>query len=163
MNRTHMIKILEEDEAIVRMWEERGPFEKGERGRNPLERGVESLQSYSISIYRCIEIVSARIDLNTHLVRIPNDTCKIGGYVYVDDYFTFPGCRLAVDTFRALHKIVEPLRQVRETPGRFHKECNQIGSGLLACSMAMCMLNTSTYHVPYVETCISKHNLHITV
>jgi len=50
----------------------------------------------------------------------------IGGYVYVDDYYTFPGCRLAVDTFRAYHKIVEPIRQVRESPGRFHKNATKL-------------------------------------
>lgn len=37
-----------------------------------------------------------------------------GGYIYVDDYGSFEGCREAVDKFRVKHQIYEPLRYVRE-------------------------------------------------
>lgn len=40
-----------------------------------------------------------------------------GGYVYVDDYHTFRGAAEAVDTFRWLRGIGEPLRYVREVKG----------------------------------------------
>jgi hypothetical protein len=44
-----------------------------------------------------------------------------GGYVYVDDYMTFRGCAEAVDTFRWVRGIGEPLRYVREEPGLWEK------------------------------------------
>jgi hypothetical protein len=37
-----------------------------------------------------------------------------GGYIYVDDYGSFNGCREAIDKFRFENKIFEPLRFVRE-------------------------------------------------
>jgi hypothetical protein len=37
-----------------------------------------------------------------------------GGYIYVDDFGSFEGCRNAVDMFRAKHHIYEPMRFVRE-------------------------------------------------
>ena len=40
-----------------------------------------------------------------------------GGYVYVDDYHTFRGSAEAIDTFRWLRGIGEPLRYVREVKG----------------------------------------------
>lgn len=37
-----------------------------------------------------------------------------GGYIYIDDYGSFEGCREAVDQFRTKHHIYEPLRFIRE-------------------------------------------------
>lgn len=37
-----------------------------------------------------------------------------GGYIYVDDFGSFEGCRNAVDLYRAKHKIYEPIRFIRE-------------------------------------------------
>ena len=37
-----------------------------------------------------------------------------GGYVYVDDFGSFEGCREAIDSFRTKHHIYEPLHFVRE-------------------------------------------------
>jgi O-methyltransferase len=34
---------------------------------------------------------------------------SVGGYVIVDDYHAFPGCRQAVDDYRGHHGITEPL------------------------------------------------------
>ena len=39
-----------------------------------------------------------------------------GGFVYIDDYGSFPGCRQAVDQYRSKHHIFEPLHFVRDTP-----------------------------------------------
>ena len=35
-----------------------------------------------------------------------------GGYLILDDYGSFPGCREAVDEFRAEHGITEPIEKV---------------------------------------------------
>ena len=37
-----------------------------------------------------------------------------GGFIYVDDYGSFNGCREAVDKFRTQRKVYEPLRYIRE-------------------------------------------------
>jgi len=37
-----------------------------------------------------------------------------GGYIYIDDYGSFNGCREAVDKFRTQQHIYEPLRFIRE-------------------------------------------------
>jgi hypothetical protein len=37
-----------------------------------------------------------------------------GGYIYVDDYGSFYGCRLAIDEFRTKYRIFEPMHYVRE-------------------------------------------------
>ena len=37
-----------------------------------------------------------------------------GGYIYIDDYGSFEGCREAVDKFRIKHHIYEPLHFIRE-------------------------------------------------
>jgi len=37
-----------------------------------------------------------------------------GGYIYVDDFGSFEGCRNAVDLYRAKYKIYEPMRFIRE-------------------------------------------------
>ncbi|KAJ3149640.1 hypothetical protein HDU89_003693 [Geranomyces variabilis] len=37
------------------------------------------------------------------------DLVSVGGYVYVDDYGSFNGCRRAIDEFRAEHGITDPL------------------------------------------------------
>lgn len=37
-----------------------------------------------------------------------------GGYIYVDDYDSFNGCKLAVDTFRSENHITEPMTKILE-------------------------------------------------
>lgn len=37
-----------------------------------------------------------------------------GGYIYVDDYASFAGCKAAVDEFRTQHGIYEPMYAIRE-------------------------------------------------
>lgn len=43
-----------------------------------------------------------------------------GGFIYVDDYGSFPGCRKAVDDFRIKHQIYEPLHYIRENDHTHH-------------------------------------------
>ena len=45
-----------------------------------------------------------------------------GGYLIVDDYGSFQGCRQAVDQFRARHGIEEPLEAVDSTCVRWRRE-----------------------------------------
>lgn len=40
-----------------------------------------------------------------------------GGLIYVDDYGSYNGCRQAIDKFRSVHKIWEPLHLIREKSG----------------------------------------------
>jgi O-methyltransferase len=45
-----------------------------------------------------------------------------GGYLVLDDYGSFPGCREAVDEFRAEHGITEPIEKVDPTCVRWRRE-----------------------------------------
>ena len=49
----------------------------------------------------------------------------VGGYLVVDDYCSFQGCRQAVDEFRAEHGITEPLEQVDSTGVRWRRESDR--------------------------------------
>ena len=40
-----------------------------------------------------------------------------GGFVYVDDYGSFNGCKEAVDKFRTIHRIYEPMNIIQENTG----------------------------------------------
>ena len=44
-----------------------------------------------------------------------------GGYVVLDDYGSFEGCRRAVDEFRAEHGIAEPIEQIDFTGARWRR------------------------------------------
>ena len=48
-----------------------------------------------------------------------------GGYLVLDDYGSFPGCRRAVDEFRAEHGITEPIEQVDATCVRWRRESDR--------------------------------------
>jgi len=43
------------------------------------------------------------------------DRVANGGYVIVDDYGEIPACRLAVDDFRRIHKIYDPIIEIDHT------------------------------------------------
>jgi O-methyltransferase len=45
-----------------------------------------------------------------------------GGYVVLDDYGSFEGCRRAVDEFRAEHGIAEPIEPIDFTGARWRRE-----------------------------------------
>ena len=42
-----------------------------------------------------------------------------GGIIYVDDYNSFRGCREAIDRFRTMHRIYEPIKFVWEHDWKF--------------------------------------------
>jgi O-methyltransferase len=46
----------------------------------------------------------------------------VGGYLIVDDYGSFEGCRRAVDEFRSEHGVVEPIQRVDSTCVRWRRE-----------------------------------------
>ena len=46
---------------------------------------------------------------------LPLPRPRAGGYLILDDYGSFEGCRRAVDEFRAEHGITEPIEQVDST------------------------------------------------
>ena len=45
------------------------------------------------------------------------DKVSPGGLIYVDDYGSFNGCRVAIDKFRLLRRIYAPLHFIREDKG----------------------------------------------
>jgi O-methyltransferase len=45
----------------------------------------------------------------------------VGGYLIIDDYASFEGCRRAVDEFRAEHGIAEPIEEVDFTCARWRR------------------------------------------
>jgi O-methyltransferase len=48
----------------------------------------------------------------------------VGGYLVIDDYGSFDGCRRAVDEFRAAHGIAEPIEAIDHTGARWRRESN---------------------------------------
>ena len=40
---------------------------------------------------------------------------SVGGYIYVDDYGSYEGCRLAVNQFRRMHRITEIMHSIDES------------------------------------------------
>ncbi len=50
----------------------------------------------------------------------------IGGYLVVDDYGLFEGCRRAVDEFRRAHAIGEPLERIDRTGVRWRKQTDAV-------------------------------------
>jgi O-methyltransferase len=68
-----------------------------------------------------------RLDADTyeptrHALRCLYPGLAAGGYVVIDDYGSFEGCRRAVDEFRREHAITEPLEQVDSTCVRWRRE-----------------------------------------
>jgi O-methyltransferase len=52
----------------------------------------------------------------------------VGGYLVVDDYGSFEGCRRAVDEFRAAHGIAEPIEAIDHTGARWRRESEAVVS-----------------------------------
>jgi hypothetical protein len=44
------------------------------------------------------------------------DKVIVGGVIYVDDYGSYRGCRDAIDKFRSMKRIYEPLHYIEESP-----------------------------------------------
>jgi O-methyltransferase len=47
---------------------------------------------------------------------------SVGGYLVIDDYGSFEGCRRAIDEFRAAHGIDEPIEAIDHTGARWRRE-----------------------------------------
>jgi O-methyltransferase len=68
-----------------------------------------------------------RLDADSHdATRLALDCLypglAVGGYVIIDDYGSFDGCRAAVDDFRAAHGITEPIEGIDHTGARWRRE-----------------------------------------
>jgi O-methyltransferase len=68
-----------------------------------------------------------RLDADTyaptrHALRCLYPGLSVGGYLVIDDYGAFEGCRRAVDEFRHEHAITEPLEKVDSTCVRWRRE-----------------------------------------
>jgi O-methyltransferase len=68
-----------------------------------------------------------RLDADTyeptrHALRCLYPGLAVGGYLIIDDYGAFEGCRRAVDEFRREHGITEPLEKVDSTCVRWRRE-----------------------------------------
>jgi O-methyltransferase len=69
----------------------------------------------------------ARLDADTyeatlHALRCLYPGVAVGGYLVLDDYGQFEGCRQAVDEFRSEHGITELLEKVDHTSVRWRRE-----------------------------------------
>jgi hypothetical protein len=69
----------------------------------------------------------ARVDADTYEATRDALSClypglSVGGYLVVDDYSSFDGCRRAVDEYRRDHGIHEPLEKVDYTCVRWRRE-----------------------------------------
>jgi O-methyltransferase len=94
-----------------------------------LERGVELLPGFFE------ETLGGLAGRRWALVRLDADTYEptrealqrlypglaVGGYLVVDDYGSFEGCRRAVDEFRSDHGITEPLERIDFTGVRWRR------------------------------------------
>jgi O-methyltransferase len=95
-----------------------------------LERGVEFVPGFFD------ETLAALAGRRWALVRLDADTYEStrtalralypglaqGGYLVLDDYGSFEGCRAAVDEFRSEHGIAEPLEPIDFTGARWRRE-----------------------------------------
>jgi len=98
-----------------------------------LDRGVEFVAGFFE------ETLASLADRRWALVRLDADTygstraalralypgLAPGGYLVLDDYGSFEGCRAAVDEFRSEHGIVEPLEQIDYTGARWRRASAQ--------------------------------------
>ncbi|MEA2293951.1 MAG: O-methyltransferase [Solirubrobacteraceae bacterium] len=75
-----------------------------------------------------------------------------GGYLLIDDYGSFEGCRRAVDEFRAEHGISEPLEQVDFTCWRWRRTSSDpIDAGPIASTPVAARPAGEPVHVPTAE------------
>ena len=94
-----------------------------------LERGVELLpgffeQTLPALAGRTWAIV--RLDADSYeatrlALRCLYPGLAVGGYLVVDDYGSFDGCRRAVDEFRDEHGVVEPIEPIDHTGARWRR------------------------------------------
>jgi O-methyltransferase len=93
------------------------------------ETGVEFVPGYFDQTLRTLRGHSwaiVRLDADTYEATREALAClypglATGGYLIVDDYGSFEGCRRAVDEFRAEHGITEPIERVDFTCSRWRR------------------------------------------
>jgi O-methyltransferase len=103
------------------------------------DRGVELVRGYfedTLPSLRGRHWAIIRLDADTYEATKQALGClypglATGGYLIIDDYASFEGCRRAVDEFRAEHGIAEPLEQVDFTCARWRRT-SDAGSAIAA-------------------------------
>jgi O-methyltransferase len=94
-----------------------------------LDRGVQFVPGFfeqSLAPLIGLRWAIVRLDADTYeatreALRCLYPGLVAGGYLIVDDYGSFEGCRRAVDEFRAEHGITEPLHEVDSTCVRWQR------------------------------------------
>jgi O-methyltransferase len=94
-----------------------------------LERGVrfvpgyfeDTLPSLAGRRWALVRLDGDTYEATRHALRCLYPGLAVGGYLIVDDYGSFEGCREAVDEFRAEHGITEPLETVDFTCSRWRR------------------------------------------
>jgi O-methyltransferase len=95
-----------------------------------LDRGVELVPGFfeqTLSALAGRSWALVRLDADSHdATRYALDCLypglAVGGYLVIDDYGSFDGCRQAVDEFRAAHGITEPIEAIDHTGARWRRE-----------------------------------------
>ena len=76
------------------------------------EDSLKTLPGITLALLRIdCDLYSSTHTVLTHL----HDLVADGGYVIVDDYGAIPACRLAVDSFRRLRNISDPIIEIDHT------------------------------------------------
>jgi len=94
------------------------------------ERGVrfvpgffrETLGTLAAERWAMVRIDADSYDATGEALRCLYPRLEVGGYLIVDDYGSFEGCRRAVDEFRDRHGIAEPIEKVDTTCVRWRRE-----------------------------------------
>jgi O-methyltransferase len=94
------------------------------------ERGVrfvpgffeETLASLARERWAIVRLDADTYEPTREALRCLYPGLAVGGYLIVDDYGSFEGCRRAVDEFRSEHGIAEPLECVDSTCVRWRRE-----------------------------------------
>jgi O-methyltransferase len=95
-----------------------------------LDRGVELVPGFFENTLAALAgrpWAIVRLDADSHdATRFALDCLypglAVGGYLVIDDYGSFDGCRQAVDEFRAAHGITEPIEPIDHTGARWRRE-----------------------------------------
>jgi O-methyltransferase len=77
----------------------------------------------------------------------------VGGYLVIDDYGSFDGCRRAVDEFRAAHAIAEPIEAIDHTGARWRRESDAVidTSPVAPAAPPRAVARARAVHVPTVR------------
>jgi O-methyltransferase len=82
----------------------------------------ETLQGLAEQRWAIVRLDADSYSATRHALRWLYPNLEVGGHLIVDDYLAFPGCRRAIDEFRAEHGIEEPIHEVDWTCVRWRRE-----------------------------------------